>query len=158
MHESNLSGDLLLEAKVGGFLVPEGEGGGYGIHGLDAMHDPSGNSCGEVRDQSGGVFRFIVFGTDNIQLERVDIFLELFSGIDAGGRQPIHGFSSGVGIDKSIFEILLELSECSKRQGSQSLLATDFCPDGSGSLLHVGQSESDFPIVIVVQGVVDQQI
>ena len=50
MHESDLSSDLLLEAKVGGFLVPEGEGGGHGIHSLDAMHDPSGNSCGEVRD------------------------------------------------------------------------------------------------------------
>ena len=86
MHESDLSGDLLLEVKVGGFLVPEGEGGRYGIHSLDTMHDPSGDSCREVRDQGGGVFRFIVFGVDNVQLERIDIFLELLSGIDAGGR------------------------------------------------------------------------
>ena len=86
MHESDLSSDLLLEAKVGGFLVPEGEGGRYSIHGLDAMHDPSGDSCGEVRDQSGGIFRFIVFGTDDVQLERIDIFLELLPRIDASGR------------------------------------------------------------------------
>ena len=86
MHESNLSSNLLLEAKVGGFLIPEGEGGWYSVHGLDAMHDPSGDSCGEVRDQGGGIFRFIVFGTDDVQLERIDIFLELLSGIDASGR------------------------------------------------------------------------
>ena len=85
MHESNLSSNLLLEAKVSSFLVSEGKGGRYGIHGLDAMHDPSGNSCGEVRDQGGGVFYCIVFGTDNVQLERIDIFLELLSGIDASG-------------------------------------------------------------------------
>ena len=85
-RESDLSSDLLLEAKVGGCLVPEGEGGRYSIHGLDAMHDPSGDSCGEVRDQGGGIFRFIVFGVDDVQLECIDIFLELLSGVDAGGR------------------------------------------------------------------------
>ena len=85
-RESDLSSDLLLEVKVGGFLVPEGEGGRYSIHGLDAMHDPRGDSCGEVRDQGGGVFCFIVFGTDNVQLECIDIFLELLSRIDASGR------------------------------------------------------------------------
>ena len=85
MHESDLSSDLLLEAKVGGFLVPEGEGGWYSVHGLDAMHDPGGDSCGEVRDQGGGIFRFVVFGMDNIQFERIDIFLKLLSGIDASG-------------------------------------------------------------------------
>ena len=85
MHESDLSSDLLLEAKVGGFFVPEGEGGWYSIHGLDVMHDPSGDSCGEVRDQGGGIFHFIVFGVDDVQLEHIDVFLELFSRIDAGG-------------------------------------------------------------------------
>ena len=83
MHESDLLSDLLLKAKVGSFLVPEGEGGRYSIHGLDAMHDPSGDSCGEVRDQGGGIFHFIVFG---VELERIDIFLELLSGINASGR------------------------------------------------------------------------
>ena len=85
MHERDLSSDLLLEVKVGSFLIPEGKGGWYSIHGLDAMHDPSGDSCREVRDQGGGIFRFIVFGADNVQLERIDIFLKLLSGIDASG-------------------------------------------------------------------------
>ena len=85
MHKSDLLSDLLLEVEVGSFLVPEGEGGRYGIHGLDAMHDPSGDPCGEVRDQGGSVFHFIIFGTDDVQLERIDIFLELFSSVDASG-------------------------------------------------------------------------
>ena len=50
MREGDLLGDLLLETKVGGFLIPEGKGGRYCIHGLDAVHDPSGDSCGEVGD------------------------------------------------------------------------------------------------------------
>ena len=150
MHESDLSSDLLLETKVGGFLVPKGEGGRYGIHGLDAMHDPSRDSCREVRDQGGGIFYFVVFGADNVQLECIDIFLKLLSRIDVSSGQPIHGFLGGVGINKSIFEVLLELGERSKRQGGQSLLAADFCPYSGGSLLHVGQCEGDFPIVIVV--------
>ena len=86
MHESDLSSDLLLEAKMGSFFVPEGEGGWYSIHGLDAMHDPSGDSCGEVRDQGGSVSRLIIFGVDDVQLEHIDIFLELLSGVDASSR------------------------------------------------------------------------
>ena len=86
MHESDFLSDLLLEVKMGGFLIPEGEGGRYSVHGLDAMHDSSGDSCGEVRDQGGSIFCFIVFGTDDVQLERIDVFLELLSGIDASGR------------------------------------------------------------------------
>ena len=158
VHEGDLLSDLFLETKVGGFLIPEGEGGGYCIHDLDAMHDPSGDPCREVRDQGGGVFHFIVFGADDVQLERIDVFLELLSGIDASGGKPVHGFSGGVGVDKGIFTILLKLGKRSKRQGSQSLLAADFCPYGSGSLLHIGQGEGDFPIIIVVQDVVDQQV
>ena len=85
MHESDLSSDLLLEAEVGSLLVPESEGGGYGVHGLDAMHDPSGEPSGEVRDQSGSVFCFIILSADDVQLERINIFLELLSSIDASG-------------------------------------------------------------------------
>ena len=66
MYEGDFSGNLFLEMEVGGLFVPEGEGGGYHIHGLDAMHDPSGDSCREIRDQGGGVFQFVVFGTDDI--------------------------------------------------------------------------------------------
>ena len=85
MHVSNLPSNLLLEAEVGGFLVPEGEGGGYSVHGLDAMHDPSGEPGREVRDQGGGVFCFVILSADDVQLERIDIFLELLSSIDASG-------------------------------------------------------------------------
>ena len=85
MHESDLPSDLFLETEVGGFFIPEGESGWYSIHGLDTMHNPSGDSCGEVRDQGGGVFYFIIFGMDDIQLESIDIFLELLSGIDSSG-------------------------------------------------------------------------
>ena len=56
MREGDLLGDLLLEVEVGSFLVPEGEGGGYCVHGLNVVHDPSGDSCGEVGDEGGGVF------------------------------------------------------------------------------------------------------
>ena len=50
VHKGDFSGDLFLEMEVGGFFVPKGESGGYRIHGLDAVHDPSGNSCGEIGD------------------------------------------------------------------------------------------------------------
>ena len=50
VHEGDLLGDLLLEAEVGSFLVSEGKGGGYCIHGLDVMHNPSGDSCREIGD------------------------------------------------------------------------------------------------------------
>ena len=85
VHEGNLSSDFFLEAEMGSLLVPEGEGGWYSIHGLNSMHNPGGEPGGEVGDQSGGIFCFIVFGADDIQLECIDIFLELFSSIDAGG-------------------------------------------------------------------------
>ena len=107
-------GDLLLETKVGGFFIPEGEGGGYRIHGLDAMHNPGRDSCREVGDQGGGIFQFVIFSMDNIQLECIDVFLELLSRIDTGGGQPIHGFSGGVGVNEGVFKVGLELSEGSK--------------------------------------------
>ena len=66
MHKGDLPGDLFLEMEVGGFLVPESEGGGYRIHGLNAVHDPSGDSCGEVGDEGGGIFQFIILGADNV--------------------------------------------------------------------------------------------
>ena len=85
MHESNLPSNLLLEMKVGGFLVLKGEGGWHSIHGLDAMHNPGGEPGREVRDQGGSIFCFIIFGADDIQLECIDVFLELLSSIDASG-------------------------------------------------------------------------
>ena len=74
------------------------------------------------------------------------------------GGQPVHGFSGNIGVDKGGLEVGLELSESSKRQGSQSLLATDFCPYGSGSLLHIRQGKGDLPVVVVVQGMIDQEV
>ena len=50
MCEGDLLGNLFLEMKVGSFLIPEGEGGGYSIHRLNMMHDPSGESSGEIGD------------------------------------------------------------------------------------------------------------
>ena len=114
MHEGNLLGNLLLEMEVGGFLIPESEGGRYCVHGLNVVHDPSGDSCREVGDEGGGIFQFVILGVDNIQLKCVDVFLELLSRIDTSGRQPIHGFSSGVGVDEGVFKVGLELSEGSK--------------------------------------------
>ena len=155
VHEGNFPGNFFLKSEMGGFFVPEGEGGRYYIHGLDAMHNPGRNSRREVGDQRGGIFQFVVLSVDNVQLEHVNVFLELLSGIDTSGGQPIHGFWGGVGVDKGVFKIGLELSEGSTRQGSQSLLASDFCPYGSRSLLHVGQGEGDLSIVVIVQGVID---
>ena len=85
VHEGNLSGNFFLEAEMGGFLVPEGEGGRYSIHGLDAMHNPGREPSGEIRDQGGGIFCFIILGMDDIQLECVDVLLELLSSIDVSG-------------------------------------------------------------------------
>ena len=114
VHKGNLSGNFLLEAEMGGFLIPKGEGGWYGVDGLDAMHNPGRNSHREVGDQCGGVFRFIILSADNVQLEHVNVFLELLSGINMSGGQPIHGFLGGVGVNKGIFKISLELSKGSK--------------------------------------------
>ena len=86
MHEGDFAGNLFLETEVGGFFVPEGESGGYHIHSLNAVHDPSGDSCREIGDQGGGVFQFVILGPDNVQFECIDVFLELLSGIDSGGR------------------------------------------------------------------------
>ena len=85
MYEGDFLGNLFLETEVGSFFIPEGEGGGYHIHGLDAVHDPSGDSCGKIGNQGGGVFQFVILGMDNIQFECIDVFLELLSRIDSGG-------------------------------------------------------------------------
>ena len=85
VHEGDLSSNFFLEVEMGSFLVPEDEGGRYGIHGLDTMHNPGGEPGGEVRDQGGSIFCFIIFGADDIQLECIDVFLELLSSVDVSG-------------------------------------------------------------------------
>ena len=137
MHKGNPLSYLLLKSEVGSLFIPGSKGGRYGIHGLDMVHNPSGESHREIGDEGGSVFQFAIFGSNNIQLEHVDILLELLPRVNAGGGQPVHGFSGGIGVHEGCFEIGLELGESSKRQSGQSLLATDFCPGGSRSLLHV---------------------
>ena len=39
MHQSNLSSYLSLEAEVGGFFIPTGNGGRDSVHGLDTLHE-----------------------------------------------------------------------------------------------------------------------
>ena len=45
VHGGNLPSNFFLEAEMGSFLVPEGEGGRHGVHSLDAMHDPGREPC-----------------------------------------------------------------------------------------------------------------
>ena len=137
MQKGNLPSYLLLKSEVGSLFIPGSEGGRYSVHSLDMVHNPSGESRRKVGDEGGGIFQFIVLGLNNVQLERIDILLELLSRVDASGGQPGHGFSGGIVVPESCLEISLKLGEGSKRHGGQSLLATDFCPDGSRSLLHV---------------------
>ena len=137
MYKGNFLSYLLLKLEVGSFFIPDGEGGGYSVHSLDSVHDPSGESCREIGDEGGGIFQFVILGSNNVQLECVDILLELLSRLDLGGGQPVHGFLGSVGVHKCSFKISLKLGESSKQQGGQSLLVADFCPGGSRSLLHI---------------------
>ena len=79
VHEGDSVSDLLLEAEVGGFVVPPIDGGGDGIHSLNMVHDPCQDSCFEIQDKGGSVLDLVVLGIDNIELELVGIFLELVS-------------------------------------------------------------------------------
>ena len=156
--KGDFAGYFLLKAEVSSFLIPDGKGGGDGVHGLDMVHNPSGYSGGKVGDKGCSVFYFIVFCSYDVQLEHTGILLELFSSINASGGQPSHGFPGGIGVHEGGFKIGLELSECSKQQGGQSLLAVDFCPRGSGSLLHIREGKGDLSIVVMIEGVVDQEV
>ena len=150
MHEGNSSSDLLLEAEVGGLVVPSVDSGGDGIHSLDVMHDPCQDPGFEIRDESGSVFDFVVLGTNDVQLEPVNVILELLSRVNTGGGQPVHGFLGGVNITKGHLEICLEGSEGLKGLVGKTLLAADFGPHGSRPFLHIGQSIHNLPVVIIV--------
>ena len=150
MHQGNLPGYLLLELEVGSFFIPDSKSGRYVVHCLDTMQNPGQYSCREVRDEGGGICYFIVFCADYIQLECVDVFLELLSRVDAGGGQPVHGLSGGIGVDERGHEVGFELGKGPKGQHGQPLLASDFCPGGSRSLLHVGQGKHNLPVIIIV--------
>ena len=85
VREGDLSCYLSLKVEVGSFFIPHGKGGRHSVHSLDVMHDPGRESCREIGDQGGGVFLFVVLCSNDVQLERVDIFLELFPRVNTGG-------------------------------------------------------------------------
>ena len=137
MYKGNLVSNFLLEAEVGSFVVPSGDGGRGGIYALDTMHDPHQDPYFEIRDQDSGVLGLIMFGADDVELKLADVLLELVSGVDASGGEPIHGFLGSVDISKGLLEILFKGVKCSKRLVGESLLVVDFSPRGSRSFLHI---------------------
>ena len=158
MDQGDFSSYLPLEMEMGGFFIPAGDGGGNGVHGLDMLHNPNWESSQKVRDQGGGVFGFVVLGMDNVQFELVGVFLELFSGSDASGGEPTHGFLLDVGVPKGSFEICFEGNESPEGLVGKTLLVMDFGPHGSRPLFHIGQGIGDFPVIIMVEGLIDKEV
>ena len=152
------SGNLPLETEVGSLFIPADDGGGDVVHSLDSLHNPDWDSCREVRDKSGSVFGFIVFGTNDVQFELVDVFLELFSSGDVGGGEPIHGFLLNVGISKSFLKVGFEGNESPEGLVGKSLLSADFSPCSGGPFLHIGQGIGNFPVIVMVEGLVDKEV
>ena len=126
MHEGHLSGNFFLKMKVGSFFVPPSEGSGDGVHCLDAMHDPSWDSSRKVRDQGGSILGLIILGSDDIEFESIDIILELFSRVNMGHGEPVHGFLGDVGISEGIFEILFERGESPEGLVGKPLFVANF--------------------------------
>ena len=58
--------NLPLEMKMSSLFIPTSDGGGDGVHGLDALHNPDWDSGWEVRDKGGSVFGFIVLSVANV--------------------------------------------------------------------------------------------
>ena len=48
MHEGDPVGNLLLEVKVGGLVIPSIDGGRDSINSLDAVHDPRQDPSFEI--------------------------------------------------------------------------------------------------------------
>ena len=122
------------------------------------LHETDRYSCGEIGNEGGGIFDFIVFGVDNIQLEVVDVFLELFSSSTVGGGKPVHGFLLDVGISESLFKITFKGSKSPEGLTGESLLSANFGPHGSGSFLHIRQDICNLPVIVIIEGSIDQQI
>ena len=112
----------------------------------------------KVRDQGGGVFDFVILGVDSVQFELVDIFLELLSSGDAGSSEPVNGFLLDIGISEGFLKIGLESDESPKGLVGKALLAVDFGPHGSGPFLHIGHGIGNLPVVIMVEGLVDEEV
>ena len=66
MHQGDLPSYLPLETEVGSFLIPSSDGGGDVFHSLDLLHDSDRDPSREVRDESGSIFDFVVFGANVI--------------------------------------------------------------------------------------------
>ena len=66
VHQSNFLSDLPLETEMGSFFIPADNGGGDVVHSLDSLHNPNRDSSGEVGDECGSIFDFIILGTDDI--------------------------------------------------------------------------------------------
>ena len=74
------------------------------------------------------------------------------------GGKPIHGFLLDVGIPKGFFEICFESNESPEGLVGETLLTTDFGPHGSGPLFHIGQGVGNFPVIVMVEGLVDKEV
>ena len=92
---------------------------------------------------------------NNVEFEHMDILLELFSIIDASGGKPIHGFLQGIDISEGFLKILFKGGKSPKGLVGKSLLVVNFSPCGSGLFLHIGQGIGNFPVVIMVESLVD---
>ena len=158
VHQGDFSSNLPLEMEMGSFFVPADNGGGGVVHSLDSLHNPDRDSGGEVGDECGGIFDFVVLGVDDVQFELVDIFLELFSSGDASSGEPVHGFLLDIGIPEDFFKLSFKCNERPKRLIGKTLLVANFSPRGSRPFLHIGQGVSNFPVIIVVEGLVDKEI
>ena len=73
-------------------------------------------------------------------------------------REPVHGFLSSVSISKSHLKVCFKSNKSPKGLVGKTLLVTDFGPCGSRPFLHIGQGIGDFPIIIVVEDLVNKKV
>ena len=137
VHQGNSLSNFSLKTEVGSFLIPSSNGGRDIIHSLDTLHESNGYPHREVGDKGGSIFDFVVLSMNDIQLELVDIFLELFSSSDVSSGEPVHGFLLDISISECFFKISLKGIESPKGLAGESLLAMNFSPCGSRPFLHV---------------------
>ena len=63
-----------------------------------------------------------------------------------------------IGVSEGLLEISLEGDKGPKGLVGKTLLAVNFGPCGSRPFLHIGQGVSNFPVIVVVEGLVDKEI
>ena len=74
------------------------------------------------------------------------------------GGEPVHSFLLDVGISKGFFKVSFKCDKCPEGLVGKTLLVADFSPHGSGPFLHVGQGIGNVPVVVVVEGLIDEEI